>query len=184
MKSLEKFLTTRSGDQIYLETLTVSNMSDDYVHWLQDREITRFLELRHASQTIESVTDFVSDCFKSEKNLLMGIFLHEGKKHIGNIKLGPVVWRYRRADIGIVIGDKNYWGQGMAAEAIKLLCDIAFHDLGLRRLQAGAYAENKGSVRAFEKAGFQVEGVLRDYWLIEDNPMDNFILGKLATEHG
>lgn len=184
MDSLENFITQRSGNDIYLETLTVSNMSDDYVRWLQDREIIRFLELRHEQQTSESVSDFVNNCFSSKNDLLMGIFLQDEKKHIGNIKLGPVVWRYLRADIGIVIGDKNYWGRGLATEAIRLLCDIAFYDLGLRRVQAGAYGENMGSVKAFEKAGFRVEGVLRDYWLAGEKPMDNVVLGKLSTEHG
>ena len=56
--------------------------------------------------------------------------------------------------VRILLGDKNCWGKGYATETIEVLTEHAFGVLGLHKLTAGAYAENVGSIRAFEKAGF------------------------------
>ncbi|HEY1157453.1 MAG TPA: GNAT family protein, partial [Arthrobacter sp.] len=103
-------------------------------------------------------------------NLFAGIFLREGDRHIGNIKLGPINVHHRRADIGLLVGDRACWGKGYASEAIAILSDFAFGRLGLHRLTAGMYAENEGSARAFEKAGYAREGLLRGHWLCDGTP--------------
>lgn len=177
-KNLANFKNSHESERLKLETLTPQNMSDEYVSWLQDPEIIQYLEVRHAQQTQETVTSFVQDMLESENNLMLGIFTKTDNKHIGNIKIGPINWRYGRADIGIIIGDKNAWGKGYATETIQSICDIAFKTLELTRLQAGAYASNAGSLKAFKKAGFKQEGILKAYWKLENNPEDQVLLGK------
>ncbi len=180
VESLARYTVSQSSDRLMLETLRVENMSSDYIDWLQDPAILQYLEIRHApSQTRESIVKYVQDMFGSENNLMMGIFLKADKKHIGNIKLGPVNWKYRRADIGIIIGDKESWGQGYATEAINSLCQIAFDVIGLNRVQAGAYANNEASLKAFLKADFRQEGVLKNYWILNEKPEDQILLGRL-----
>ena len=181
MASLSNTILKRESERLVLETLTPANMSDDYIAWLQDPEILKYLEIRHSKQTREKIITFVQSMLESDDNLLMGIFLQDGKKHIGNIKLGPVHKIYPRADIGIIIGDKNSWGKGYASEAIDTLCRIAFETLGLRRVQAGAYASNGGSIKAFEKVGFKKEGVLKDHWILDGKPEDEILFARLAS---
>ena len=41
--------------------------------------------------------------------LFLGIFLKDANKHIGNIKLEPIDFENKKATLGILIGDKNYW---------------------------------------------------------------------------
>ena len=85
-------------------------------------------------------------------------------RHIGNIKLGPIHWLHRRADLSLFIGERKYWGQGYASEAIALVRDWAFRELDLQKLNAGIYSGNHGSRRAFEKCGFELEGTCGKRW--------------------
>jgi ribosomal-protein-alanine N-acetyltransferase len=114
--------------------------------------------------------------------LLLGIFLKGDRRHIGNIKMGPVNWRYGRADVGLVIGDKSCWGNGYATGAISGICEFAFTTLGLRRLEAGAYSSNVGSIKAFLKARFVQEGILRGRWTLDGQAENHVIVGRLAEE--
>lgn len=69
--------------------------------------------------------------------------------------------QHRDAGIGIMIGNKAQRGKGLGTQAIKILANYAFKRLNLNRLTAYIYENNKGSARAFEKAGFVEEGVRR-----------------------
>ena len=95
--------------------------------------------------------------------------------HIGNIKLGAINRCHNFADISLFIGDQKCWGYGYALEAILLLCDFAFEQLHLNKLMAGCYGNNIGSKKAFEKAGFNQEGILKKFYLCNDTYVDGFI---------
>jgi RimJ/RimL family protein N-acetyltransferase len=182
IESLAKYMVCIDTSRLTLKTLTTDTMSPEYLAWLRDSAMNRYLEARHMHHTGESVAQFVEDMFASDKDLLMGIFLKSTGKHIGNIKLGGVDRVYSRADVGIIIGDQNLWGNGYATEAIEGLSDFSFGSISLRRLYAGAYASNKGSIKAFLKAGFQQEGILKGHWIVNGEPEDGVLLGKLSCQ--
>ena len=98
-------------------------------------------------------------------------------KHIGNIKLGPINWIYRIADIGVLIGEKDCWGEGYATEAIALIKEYAFNVLGLHKLTAGSIGLNEGSVKAFQKNNFKIEGVRKKHAFINGSYVDAILLG-------
>ena len=57
--------------------------------------------------------------------------------HIGNIKLGDINWIHRFSELGIMIGDKRYWGKGYGEEACKLVLAYAFDRLNLNKVILG-----------------------------------------------
>ena len=77
------------------------------------------------------------------------------ERHIGNIKLGPIDWNQGFGDIGFIIGAKECWGKGYAAESIQLLAGYAFGSLKLHKLTASCYAVNIGAIKTLKKAGFE-----------------------------
>lgn len=170
------------AQNVVLRTLVPEDVSEAYVGWLNDAEVTKFLEVRHRPHAQADVEQFVADVFKSPNAILFGIFLKAESRHIGNIKLGPISWQYKRSDVGLMIGDKGSWGKGYGRQAIAALSDYAFGELGLNRLQAGAYANNIASIKAFESVGFQREGITREHWGFEGQPQDGVIMGLLARE--
>jgi len=64
------------------------------------------------------------------------------------------------AEMGYYI-DEDYWGNGIATEAVKKVCDYIFENTDIVRIFAVPYAGNAGSCRVLEKAGFHYEGTLR-----------------------
>ena len=64
------------------------------------------------------------------------------------------------AELGYWIGE-DYWGQGIATSAIRLVTPHALTTLGLVRVFAIPFVDNLGSCRALEKAGYQREALMR-----------------------
>jgi len=159
-----------------LRCLREDEVGEAYLGWLNDPLVNQYLEVRHAPpQSVAELRQFVHDVNASPDNLLLGMFTQNGRRHIGNIKLGPINWLHRRAEIGIVCGERAEWGRGHATVAIRLLSDFAEQQFDLQRLSAGCYDGNAGSLRAFQKAGFTLEATLPDYWKLGD--------GRSVSQH-
>lgn len=170
-----------SDDAVTLFLLTPELVSDDYVGWLNDSDVKRYLESRFVLQDRASVEAFVARMLASDSDLFLGILDCALGRHVGNIKLGPIDRRHGLGEIGIMIGDRAAWGRGIGTAAIRTLETIAREALGLRKLTAGCYASNVGSSRAFEKAGFAVEGVRKAHYLLDGRPEDGILLGKIIA---
>jgi RimJ/RimL family protein N-acetyltransferase len=163
--------------RLLLRNLLLEDITDRYVSWLNDPEVTRYLEIRFARQTAESTRAYIDQMNASPDNLFLGIFVKDGAAHIGNIKLGPIDPHHKRGDFGVVIGERACWGQGFASEAIEALTAYAFDVLKLDKVSCGLYAANDGSRRAFLKAGWFEEGRRRRHWLCDGVWQDDIQLG-------
>ena len=171
------------SDRVELFVLTKDHVSGNYVQWLRNPIVNRFLESRLAAHDIESTRAFVESNLASSTSLFLGIRARQiNNSHVGNIKLGPIDRNHATAEVGIMIGEPAAWGKGLATEAIDLLSVIAIRQLRLRRLTAGCYASNVGSERAFQKAGFCVEGIRPGHFLLDGNPEALVLMGKMLVE--
>lgn len=163
---------------VELFLLLPEHVTADYVAWLNDPEINQFLESRFEPHTIESTVAFVKSVLESPDSLFLGIRSRSSGRHVGNIKLGPINRRHGTADVGILVGDRSVWGRGTATDAIRAVTAIARDLLSLRKLTAGCYGANAGSKRAFEKAGYEIEGVRRGQMVLNGRPEDLILMGK------
>lgn len=167
------------SEQTSIRPLTLEDVGDHYVRWMNDPEIIRYLESRFSTHTRESISDFVAAHRPDNGNYLFAIVAMPEGKHIGNIKLGPVNRQHSHADIGILVGERDYWGRGHAGAAIELVTRFAFDVLGLHKVTAGCYGPNVGSRKAFERAGFTVEGTRPDQYLCDGEFVDGILLGRV-----
>lgn len=168
------------SERIVLRELVLDDCTDRYVAWLQDTEVNQWLETRWSQQDLSSVREFVARVTADPNSALAAIVVRESQKHVGNIKIGPIDWVHKRAEISYFIGERDVWGLGLASEAIKLMTERALGSLGLERVQASLYEPNLGSARALEKAGFELEGTLRNALHIGGGARANqLIYGKL-----
>jgi RimJ/RimL family protein N-acetyltransferase len=147
---------------------------------MNDPEVTRFLESRFRAFTQDDLKSFIRSCNDDDDVLLLGIFVRDGQRHIGNLKIGPFDRHHQLGDMGIAIGDATVWGKGYAREAIAAATDFAFKFVGLHKVTAGIYASNKGSHRAFLAAGFAEEGRRRDHYRFDGRWEDALLMGRLA----
>lgn len=148
------------GSRLILRSLSEDDLNDNYLQWLNDPLVNQYLETRFIPQSLQQLKSYWLKHSSDANSPWFAICLSSDCRHIGNIKLGPINWIHRRADISLFIGDKCTWGQGYASEAIKVLVRWAFSELNLYKLNAGIYSSNVGSRKAFEKAGFYHEATL------------------------
>jgi RimJ/RimL family protein N-acetyltransferase len=165
------------GDRIYLRELRLSDVNEDYYRWMNDAEVTQYLESRFSDNSLESIRNYVAGKQGKQDCIFLAIVLKEGNRHIGNIKLEPINRIHSHAELGIIIGSKTVWGKGYATEAIRLAVDYAFHKLNLHRVTAGCYSNNEFSIKAFKKVGFEIEGVRKEHFLSNGRYVDHVLLG-------
>ncbi|MET3806818.1 RimJ/RimL family protein N-acetyltransferase [Nakamurella sp. UYEF19] len=88
--------------------------------------------------------------------------------------------RHAEAGIALVPGAR---GRGIGTAAIAQLVDFGFFRCNLRRIHLQAIASNAGAIRAYEKAGFVVEGRLREHAWVRGAYEDIVLMGMLRSEH-
>ena len=79
-------------------------------------------------------------------------------KLIGSLAFYSFDWRIRAAELGILIGDRSFWNQGYGTESVRLLVQHGFNTLNLNRVYLHVFETNPRAIRAYEKAGFTLEG--------------------------
>jgi [ribosomal protein S5]-alanine N-acetyltransferase len=182
MADTNKFFPFLEGKRIYLREVRLTDVNENYYRWMNDKEVTRYLESRFYPNSMEKLAEYVTTKLGDRNNIFLAIVQKDGDRHIGNIKLGPIDWIHRVGDLGLIIGEKDCWGKGYASEAISLVVEYAFGQLNLRKVTAGCYALNQGSIKAFQKAGFVIEGVRRQHYYCGGSYDDGILLGILRSE--
>ncbi len=80
-----------------------------------------------------------------------------------------------------MIGEKGCWGKGYGTEVIELILDFAFNKLNLYKVTAGVVADNLGSIKAFQKAGFEIEGRMKSQDFSDGVFRDAVYMGLVNT---
>lgn len=170
------------SERLVMKPLQRTDATQVYADWLNDPEVNQYLETRHQVQTIASCQAFIEQCNDDTSTHLFGIFSKATGAHIGNAKLGFIHPVYLRGQLSLFIGDKAYWNKGLASEVVKSLTGFGFAELGLNRIEAGCYEENLSSLRIFLKAGYTVEGFMRNHVISKGVSSGCFWLGILKNE--
>jgi ribosomal-protein-alanine N-acetyltransferase len=150
------------GPLVFLRPLERSDLNDRYLSWLNDPEVTRYTETGMFPSTAEDLEKYYRDVCGSRNQVMLAIVDKKSGQHIGNVKLGPIHWIHRNATFGILIGEKKFWGKGVGLEATNLMVEYGFNRLNLHRIDLGVFADHEAAVRCYEKAGFKVEGRMRE----------------------
>ncbi|MFL6100360.1 MAG: GNAT family N-acetyltransferase [Actinomycetales bacterium] len=84
-------------------------------------------------------------------------------KVIGNLGLFNADLEARTMELGVTVGDKDYWGRGYGTEAIRLATDYAFRMRNVRKVHLSVLANNPRAIAAYTKVGFVEEGRRREH---------------------
>jgi ribosomal-protein-alanine N-acetyltransferase len=172
-----------SGSRVYLRPLEREDLNATYLGWLNDPQVTRYLETGVFPSTMQDLENFYSRVTSSSADVILAVIDRKTNKHIGNVKLGPINWVDRRALFGILIGDKKFWGKGFGEEATRLTVEYGFGRLNLNRIGLAVFEEHKGAVRCYEKVGFTVEGRFREEVFREGKYKDRLWMGLLRSNY-
>ncbi len=131
--------------------------------WINDKQVTQYLVGFFRVYTREMEEDWIDRALRAKEDLLFAILLLPDLQHIGNVGLHKINWVNRNAELGIIIGEKEYWNQGLGTEATILALDYAFNIMGLKSVYLRVMEYNKRAIRCYEKVGFKHVGRLRSH---------------------
>jgi RimJ/RimL family protein N-acetyltransferase len=132
--------------------------------WINDPEVNEGLAvyLPMSLRDEEQWFDQMAQRDQAEKPMAIEARDGGGWKLIGNCGVFNIEWTNRSAELGIAIGEKSVWNQGYGTETMKLLLEHGFETLNLNRIYLRVYSTNPRAIHAYEKAGFVLEGTLRE----------------------
>ena len=169
-----------AGKLVRLRAITREDLPR-YVRWIADPEVIRFLNFFRPIP-LEAEERWFESLIGDESQHVFSIETLEGQ-HIGGTGLHSIHWRYRHAEVGIFIGEKEYWGSGYGSEALRLMLAFAFGQLNLNRVYLHVQADNERAVRAYRKCGFVQEGLLRQAVYKDGEYSDVLLMSILGDEH-
>jgi RimJ/RimL family protein N-acetyltransferase len=106
----------------------------------------------------------------------------EDDRLIGFVGLFAIKWNHGEAWLGIGLGERAYWGRGYGTDAVRLILCYAFDELNLHRVSLDVFEYNQRAIRAYEKAGFTIEGRARGEVLRQGRRWDVITMGILREE--
>lgn len=160
------------SNDIFLRPLTNIDINAKYISWFADPIVTRFLEARNIS--IEDSKKYLQNGIETGLYYIFAICINRSNLHIGNVKIGPIKRQEGVSDLVTVLGDRKYWGQGIASIAIQKAIEIGFKEAKIRKFSASINSLNIGSIRAYLKGGFKEEAVISNYFYNDINNEKTF----------
>jgi RimJ/RimL family protein N-acetyltransferase len=101
---------------------------------------------------------------------------------IGFVALHSIEWNNQVGLLSIGIGDRDYWGKGYGSDALRMMLRYGFYELNLHRIGLNVFSYNQRAIRAYEKVGFVVEGVQREFLNRDGQRYDLVWMGILRQE--
>ncbi|HEY2664260.1 MAG TPA: GNAT family protein [Candidatus Binataceae bacterium] len=156
---------------------------DDLMKWVNDEEVTRYLgSLMTPPLSRSNEEAFLEMAMtRSETHKVFAIETMAGEL-AGGIDLRVLEQIDRKAEVGIVIGVRDFWGRGYGTEAMRLMLRFAFGRLNLNRVSLRVFDYNPRAIKSYEKCGFKREGLLRQDRYYDAKYHDTIVMGILREE--
>jgi len=165
-----------SGDKIKLRLFQIDDITKKYVGWLNDIEVVKYSNQRFKQHTIQTCKDYFK-LFVGSTNIFLAIIHSDGDNMIGTMTTYINI-NHKSADIGILIGDRNYWGKGIGRDSWKIQLDLLLENTELRKVTGGTLACNIGMLKIMKEAGMQEDGCRKKQELVEDKEEDILYFAK------
>lgn len=151
------------------------------LEWINNPIITKYLGTGITPIYRHLEEKWFDDQGKDNSNNIFAIHTKEGK-YIGNVGIHSIDWIHRRGLLGIIIGDKEEWGNGYAQEAESLIIKYAFQNLNLHKICAEIFENNIASQKAAFKNGFKTEGNFKQHLFLDGKYCNSIFVAILKEE--
>jgi [ribosomal protein S5]-alanine N-acetyltransferase len=167
-----------SGPRVAIRPFSLADISDVYIGWLRDPVVTRYSNQRFRTHERESSLAFVRSFVGTDNHfLLLTSYAHQ--RPIGT----ATVYASRHhgtADVGIMIGDRSVWGQGLGLDAWSLVVDWLLAEPSIRKVTAGTLSCNAAMLRLMERSGFALEATRRAQEIVDGTPVDVLLFARFS----
>jgi RimJ/RimL family protein N-acetyltransferase len=142
------------GEKIVLREKTLDDARDDYA-WRVDPELASYDAARPLRATFDEFNRLYSDELRYPSPYRHTFAVDDlGGKHIGNVMYYNIDERKGEAELGITIGDRDYWARGFGADTVRTFISYLFLTTSLNRIYLHTLDWNIRAQRSFRNAGF------------------------------
>lgn len=152
------------------------------VSWYRDREIARLTRYQARPMSQAEVERFFELRMLAPDALAYSIVELPDRRLVGFTTFSSLDGDNGSVLFHITIGERDAWGRGLGTEVTELMLGHAFERLGLHRVGLSVFSYNLRAIRAYEKAGFRIEGRQREAILRDGIYWDEIQMGVLAPE--
>jgi RimJ/RimL family protein N-acetyltransferase len=154
-----------------IEPFSGKHLTLRYVNWLNDPEVIRFSEQRFKIHSLESCRDYMQSFEGTSKYFWAIVVRNSSLGHIGNMN-AYIDEVNQVADVGILIGEKQAWRQGLGLEAWCAVCEWLLNKGGMRKVTAGTLSVNEGMLGLMRRSGMVEDGRRMKQCLFEGKEVD------------
>ncbi|SJZ94806.1 Protein N-acetyltransferase, RimJ/RimL family [Pilibacter termitis] len=166
------------GENCFLSPIDV-NDAELFTSWLNDLEIVENLGFPNLMITVESERTMLEELAKEHNYAIID---QKTNQCIGNCGFKYVDLLNKTAEVGIFIGNRDFWNRGYGQEALKLLIDYGFQSLNLHSVYLKVFSYNTRAIRCYEKIGFKEIGRRRESLLRGEVWHDIILMDILVGE--
>ena len=170
------------GELVRLSAPSSDKDAEIFASWSRDSEFLRMLDDEPAQPwSVKKIKEEIDEGPKPDGFPFLIRTLADDRL-IGFVGLFGIRWTHGDAWVGIGIGDRQYWGKGYGTDAMRVILRYGFTELNLHRVSLFLFEYNARALRSYEKAGFVVEGRLRQATQREGQRRDDLCMGILREE--
>jgi RimJ/RimL family protein N-acetyltransferase len=166
------------GKRVVLRAIEHADLPN-YVRWLADPDVLTYFGI-YQPMNLAQEEAWYQHQNESRDNMNFAVEL-EGR-HIGGCGFAGIDARNRHAEVGLFIGEKQLWDQGLGKDTLATLVGYGFDYLNLHRIYLRVFADNLRAVHAYEQVGFRHEGHFRESEWRHGRWLDMLIMSILRPE--
>lgn len=139
---------------------SIDSSQDDlsgYLSWMQDVKSNPFIQSVRTDYELNELIQYIKEKNEASNAILLGIFFAENGKHIGNIKLEPILFADRKAVLGLLVGDPEFRGIGVGTEILPYIFSKLCSEYGIEFVELGVDIDNIAALSLYHKMGFNVK---------------------------
>lgn len=164
------FDTPLKGCKVTLQPFTETDISADYISWLNNPEVVRYSNQRFKAHHHQSCTRYVAS-FINTDNFFIAIRRLDDNQLIGTMT-AYISRHHQTVDVGIMVGASSVWGKGYGQDAWNTLIGWLNAQHKIRKITAGTLSCNTGMLKIMQRSGMELEACRKGQELIDGLPYD------------
>jgi RimJ/RimL family protein N-acetyltransferase len=147
--------------------------------WMQDPDVSANIGLSH-TPTLEKTLEWIDNAALGESVWAYGIFLNA--RHAGNVVIDQIDRNLGAARLSVYVGTREARGDGVGLTGMYRALRDGFVERDLHKVWLTVHVRNSAAIRAYIALGFQVEGILRDGFLLNGERLPAMYMGLLRED--
>lgn len=174
--------TLLEGDRVRFRALEDRDLPD-LVRWWRDPEWSVLQQMIVRPRPDVPVTEMFRSWSNSERGGDVGFSVvdRESDVLVGHVTLFGGALPVRAANLAVMIGSEHV-DQGFGTDAVRVLTDYGFREMGLNRIEIRVHAFNDRAQAVYRRIGYRQEGVRRDATFHDGRFHDEVVMSVLARE--